>query len=69
MLELRHLRTRVTIADRMIEEQAGAFLKEPRKVTFLVAPKRHRHKRRKGSKGPAPPRTPAEPAPVGSVGG
>ena len=50
MLELRHLRTRVTIADRMIEEQASAFLKEPRRVTFLVAPKRHRQKPRKGSK-------------------
>ena len=30
LLELRHLRTRVTIADRMIEEQARAFVKEPR---------------------------------------
>ena len=49
LLELKHLRARVTKADRMIEEQASAFLKEPRKVTFLVAPKRHRHKRRKGS--------------------
>jgi hypothetical protein len=49
LLELKHLRARVTKADRIIEEQAGAFLKEPRKVTFLVAPKRHRHKRRKGS--------------------
>jgi predicted MFS family arabinose efflux permease len=47
MLELRHLRTRVTIADRMIEDQARAFLKEPPKVTFLVAPRRHRHVRRK----------------------
>ena len=65
MLELRHLRTRVTIADRMIEEQAGAFLKEPRRVTFLVAPKRHRQKRRKGSKLLAPPEEAREPAPVG----
>ncbi|HZZ24388.1 MAG TPA: MFS transporter, partial [Roseiarcus sp.] len=64
MLELRHLRTRVTIADRMIEEQAGAFLKEPRKVTFLVAPKRHRQKRRKGSKRVASQQAP-EPASVG----
>jgi MFS family permease len=64
MLELRHLRTRVTNADRMIEEQAGAFLKEPRKATFLVAPKRHRLKRRKGPKRVAPP--PArEPAAAG----
>jgi hypothetical protein len=54
----------VTIADRMIEEQAGAFLKQPRKATFLIAPKRHRLKRRKGSKRLAPP--PArEPAPTG----
>jgi MFS family permease len=66
MLELRHLRTRVTIADRMIEEQAGAFLKEPRRVTFLVAPKRHRQKRRKGSKLLlARPEEAREPAPVG----
>jgi hypothetical protein len=50
LLELKHLRTRVTKADRMVEEQARAFLKEPRKVTFLVAPKRHRHKRRKRAK-------------------
>jgi MFS family permease len=64
MLELRHLRTRVTIADRLIEEQAGAFLKEPRKPTFLVAPRRHRQKRRKGSKGLAP-QAAREPAPVG----
>jgi MFS family permease len=64
MLELRHLRTRVTIADRMIEEQAGAFLKGPRKVTFLVAPKRHRQKRRKGSKKLSSQRAP-EPASVG----
>jgi hypothetical protein len=50
LLELKYLRTRVTKADRMIEEQARAFLKEPRKVTFLVAPKRHRHKRMKRAK-------------------
>jgi len=47
LLELKHLRTRVTIADRMIEEQARAFLKEPPKVTFLVSPRRHRQARRK----------------------
>ena len=64
LLELKHLRTRVTKADRIIEEQAGAFLKGPRKVTFLVAPKRHRHKRRKGSKRLAA-QTAREPAPVG----
>ncbi len=63
LLELKHLRTRVTKADRIIEEQAGAFLKGPRKVTFLVAPKRHRHKRRKGSKRLAA-QTAREPAPA-----
>jgi MFS family permease len=63
LLELKHLRTRVTKADRIIEEQAGAFLKGPRKVTFLVAPKRHRHKRRKG-KALAPPQPAGEPAPA-----
>ena len=54
MLELKHLRTRVTIADRMIEEQARSFVLEPVKVKFLVAPRRHRQKRRKGLKGLAP---------------
>jgi MFS family permease len=47
LLELKHLRTRVTIADRMIEEQARTFLKEPPKVTFLVSPRRTRQARRK----------------------
>jgi hypothetical protein len=66
LLELRHLRTRVTKADRIIEEQAGAFLKEPRKVAFLVAPKRHRHKRRrKGLKPAMPPQETRERAAVG----
>ena len=37
LLELKHLRTRVTIADRLIEEKARAFVQEPVKVTFLVA--------------------------------
>ncbi len=64
MLELKHLRTRVTIADRMIEEQARSFVLEPVKVKFLVAPRRHRQKRRKGLKGLAPQEAP-EPAPVG----
>jgi MFS family permease len=47
LLELKHLRARVTNADRRFEEQALGYLKEPRKVTFLVAPKRSRQKRRK----------------------
>ncbi len=50
LLELKLLRARVTKADRLIEEQAQKYLKEPRKVTFLVAPKRSRQQRRK----PAP---------------
>lgn len=66
MLELRHLRTRVTVADRMIEDQARAFLKETPKVTYLIAPKRNRHARRKGSARLAPPEPPREAArPVG----
>ena len=64
LLELRHLRTRVTMADRMIEEQARAFVTQPVKVTFLVAPKRHREKRRKGPK-PVAARESREPAPIG----
>jgi MFS family permease len=64
LLELKHLRTRVTVADRMIEEQARAFLEEPPKVTFLVAPKRVRHKRRRGM-ALAPPPASAEPAQAG----
>ncbi len=47
LLELKHLRARVTNADRMIEEEAHRYLKEPPKVTFLVAPKRSRQQRRK----------------------
>jgi hypothetical protein len=47
LLELKHLRTRVTKADRIIEDQARALLKEPPKLTLLVAPMRQRHKRRK----------------------
>jgi hypothetical protein len=65
LLELKHLRTRVTIADRLIEEKARAFVKEPVKVKFLVAPKRHRHKRRKGSRTLVPPQVAREPAPAG----
>jgi MFS family permease len=47
LLELKHLRARVTQADRMIEEQAHQYLLERPKPTFLVAPKRSREKRRK----------------------
>jgi predicted MFS family arabinose efflux permease len=65
LLELKHLRTRVTVADRMIEDKARAFLKEPPKVTFLVAPKRTRQKRRKRTTRLAPPQEAAAPAAVG----
>ena len=47
LLELRHLRARVTKADQIVEAQAHRFLKEPPKATFLVAPKRNREKRSK----------------------
>ncbi|HZZ63436.1 MAG TPA: MFS transporter [Roseiarcus sp.] len=46
-LELKHLRARVTNADRMIEEAAHHYLKERPKVIFSVAPKRSRQRRRK----------------------
>jgi MFS family permease len=65
LLELKHLRTRVTVADRMIEDRARAFLKEPPKVTFLIAPRRNRHTRRKGSARSAPPREIVGPDEVG----
>ena len=47
ILELRHLRARVTKADQMVEEEAHRFLTEQPKATFLIAPKRHRETRRK----------------------
>jgi predicted MFS family arabinose efflux permease len=47
LLELRHLRARVTKADQVVEEEAFKYLTERPKVTFLIAPKRTRHKRRK----------------------
>lgn len=47
LLELRHLRARVTKADRLMEQQAHQYLLEPPKPTFLVAPKRHREKKRR----------------------
>ena len=46
-LELRHLRARVTKADRMVEEQRNMFLKGAPNVAFLVAPKRSRGPRRR----------------------
>jgi predicted MFS family arabinose efflux permease len=65
LLELKHLRTRVTIADRMVEDQARAFLTEPPRLTFLVAPKRNRLKRRKGLRRPAASQEVVRPAEVG----
>jgi predicted MFS family arabinose efflux permease len=47
LLELKHLTARVTNADRMIEEAARKYLKQPPKITLLVTPKRGRQKRRK----------------------
>ena len=54
-LELKHLRARVTHADRMIEQDAHRYLKAPPKATFLVAPKRSRQQRRKLAPLPAAP--------------
>jgi predicted MFS family arabinose efflux permease len=52
-LELKHLRARVTNADRMIEEEAHRYLQERPKPTFLVAPKRSRQRRRRWASQPA----------------
>jgi len=46
ILELRHLRERVTKADQMVEARAHAYLKAPPLAQFLIAPKRAREKRR-----------------------
>ena len=47
LLELKHLRARVTKADQLVEAEAHTYLKEPAKVDFMVAPKRNREKRPK----------------------
>ena len=49
MLELKHLRARVTEADRAVEQRAHQYLREPPKVTFLVSPRRTRPHRRRFS--------------------
>ncbi len=54
MLELEHLRQRVTKFDQMVEAEAHRYLTEPPKVTILVAPKRSRERRRKPSATLAP---------------
>jgi MFS family permease len=53
-LELRHLRQRVTNADRMLEEEIRQLLAEPPKVTFLTASARTRRGRKNQLKLPAP---------------
>ena len=63
LLELKHLRARVTEADRAVEQRAHQYLREPPKVTFLVSPTRTRPHRRRFS---APARSPAvEPSVAG----
>jgi MFS family permease len=47
LLELKHLRARVTKADQIAEAEAHKYLKEPPKAEFLVAPRRNRVKRPK----------------------
>jgi len=47
ILELKHLRARVTKADQMVEAEAHKFLKAPPNAEFLIAPKRNRESRRK----------------------
>jgi predicted MFS family arabinose efflux permease len=59
-LELRHLRERVTNADRMLEEEIRRLLLEPPSVGFLVASDRPHRARRKGA--PAQIEAPVEPA-------
>ena len=52
-LELRHMRERVTNADRMLDEEINQFLAEPRKATFLIASARTRRGKNQ-AKLPAP---------------
>ena len=47
LLELRHLRARVTKADQMVEEEAHEHLLQPPVVTIAVMPKRARERRRR----------------------
>jgi Transmembrane secretion effector len=54
-LEVRHLRERVTNADRMLEEQVRRLLSDPPRVTFLVASERpHRSWLRRRTSGTLP---------------
>jgi predicted MFS family arabinose efflux permease len=62
-LELRHLRERVTNADRMLEEEIRQLLASPPNVGFLVASDRpHRASRRRAPEQIAAPVAPAEAA-------
>jgi hypothetical protein len=47
LLELKYLRARVTNADRAIEQKAFSYLLKSPQVSFLVAPRRQRFKRRR----------------------
>ena len=49
LLELKHLRARVTQADRLAEQNAHQYLLERPVIHFLLAPKRSREKRQKRS--------------------
>ena len=49
LLELKHLRARVTQADRLAEQNAHQYLLERPVIHFLLSPKRSREKRRKGA--------------------
>ncbi len=62
LLELKHLRARVTQADRLAEQNAHKYLSERPAIHFLLAPKRNREKRRKGKRllPPVPVEAPAE---------
>ena len=54
LLELKYRSTRRTMADELIEEHLGRFLKEPQKASYYVASHRqHRRRRRRPSGHPA----------------
>lgn len=58
-LELRHLRERVTNADRMLENELRALLAEPPKITFLIASARTRRTGKKHQVARQAPTTPS----------
>jgi MFS family permease len=63
-LELRHLRERVTNADRMLEEHIRSLLLSPPTVGFLVASDRPHRTRRKNEPAQIPAPVASEPAPA-----